>query len=476
MKKIIFSIFLCFSMTTLTHIDVSAKEVEQLIFHTDNKEEILRVNSQELIPPFHPDIQNYHLNHLTALNENIISLGNQTKSFKLKQIDRFKVLEVFINNKKYRLHLYPEEMPYQILNQLTNQKPEPCYFLTAPFEGSCKKGSFAYLFNEKGNLLYYQKAPQNKCFSDFKQHKLKNGSVLYSVMQQEAPMPPHSYWSGSLLVLDKNFNQVNKLKVLETGKHPSLGIENHDSIILDENHYILSAYHQKEVLHPETDEPIYIAETVIQEIKNNEIVFDWTSSDYPELLKLFKYPHPYHDVPSWDYLHFNSIIIDPKDNNFILSFASISTLIKINRKTGEIIWKLGGLGDEFGLSQDDLFYGQHSLSFTHDGYLMIFDNQSLFFAEKIIQEPKTLQGFSRILKFKLDEKNKKILSLIKINLDFQTDSLGSVYETEKNNFIISAGRQKKIQKMSLENKKENSLYEIEFSIPTYRAYEVKSLY
>ncbi len=163
-----------------------------------------------MIPPFHPDIQNYHLNHLTALNENIISLGNQTKSFKLKQIDRFKVLEVFINNKKYRLHLYPEEMAYQILNQLTNQKPEPSYFLTAPFEGSCKKGSFAYLFNEKGNLLYYQKAPQNKCFSDFKQHKLLNGNILYSVMQQEAPMPPHSYWSGSLLVLDKNFNQINK--------------------------------------------------------------------------------------------------------------------------------------------------------------------------------------------------------------------------------------------------------------------------
>lgn len=476
MKKIIFSIFLCFSMTTPPHIDASAKEFENLNFYTDNKEDVLRVNSQELIPPFNPDIQNYHLNHLTALNENKISLGNQTKSFKLKQIDRFKVLEVFINNKKYRLHLYPEEMPYQVFNQLSDQKPEQTYFLAAPFEGSCQKGSFAYILNEKAQLLYYQKANEDKCFSDFKQHKLLNGEILYSVMHQEAPMPPHTYWSGTLLVLDKNFNQINKLKVLETEKHPALGVENHDSIILDENHYILSTYHQKEVFHPETDQPTYIAETIIQEIKNNEIVFDWTSSDYPELLTLFKYPHPYHDVPTWDYLHFNSIIIDPKDNNFILSFASISTIIKINRQTGEIIWKLGGLGDEFKLSPEHLFYGQHSLSWMPDGSLLLFDNQSPFYAKRILKETSSLKNFSRILKFKIDEKNKQILSFEERPLDFQTVSLGSVYYTDNKEYIINAGQKKKIQKMRLENNKVNLLYEIELSTPTYRVYEVKSLY
>lgn len=476
MKKIIFSIFLCFSMTTTPHIDVSAKEFENLNFYTDNKEDVLRVNSQELIPPFNPDIQNYHLNHLTALNENKISLGNQTKSFKLKQIDRFKVLEVFINNKKYRLHLYPEEMPYQVFNQLSDQKPEQTYFLAAPFEGSCKKGSFAYILNEKAQLLYYQKASEDKCFSDFKQHKLLNGEILYSVMHQEAPMPPHAYWSGSLLVLDKNFNQINKLKILETEKHPALGVENHDSIILDKNHYILTAYHEKEVFHPETDEPVYIAETVIQEIKDNKIIFDWTSSEYPELLKLFKYPNHKLDKTVWDYIHFNSILIDPKDNNFILSFASISTIIKINRKTGEIMWKLGGLGDEFGLSQDDLFYGQHSLSFTKDKSLLLFDNQSHIFAGRILKDTSTLQKSSRVLKFKLDEANKKIIAFDKIDLNFQTESLGSVYETDADTFIISAGQKKKIQKMRLENNKVNLLYEIELSTPTYRVYEVKSLY
>ena len=76
----------------------------------------------------------------------------------------------------------------------------------------------------------------------------------------------------------------------------------------------------------------------------------------------------------------------------------------------------------------------------------------------------------------MDEANKKIIAFDKIDLNFQTESLGSVYETDADTFIINAGQKKKIQKMRLENNKVNLLYEIDFSTPTYRVYEVKSLY
>ena len=173
-------------------------------------------------------------------------------------------------------------------------------------------------------------------------------------------------------------------------------------------------------------------------------------------------------------MHFNSIIIDPKDNNFIVSFASQSSVVKLNRQTGEIMWTLGGLGDDLKLDKKYHFFGQHSLSFDDKGNLMLFDNQSADFARRIIKDPKLLE-YSRILKFKLDEKNKKIVNIQEIPLDFHTKSMGSVYETEKDTFIVSKGTKNGVQKIKLNNSQKQKEWELLINLPTYRAYEVKSL-
>ena len=56
-----------------------------------------------------------------------------------------------------------------------------------------------------------------------------------------------------------------------------------------------------------------------------------------------------------DYIHMNSVFIDPKDNHLIVSLANGYTVLKIHRQTGEILWRLGGKLDEFSLTDNQRF-------------------------------------------------------------------------------------------------------------------------
>lgn len=103
-------------------------------------------------------------------------------------------------------------------------------------------------------------------------------------------------------------------------------VENHDALILGPNHYLLSDYVAQTVNNiPQGLEqsPIgaRIVASVLQEVKNGQI-WTWQSSDFPEFHVMSVQGRDYgNQNPKYaDYMHFNSVIIDPKDQNLITSF------------------------------------------------------------------------------------------------------------------------------------------------------------
>jgi len=470
MLKIKFILLLTSVLFLLNHLEKEMKMLNIQYVNNETEEDKIQIyfNNEELIPPFSKDVFNYRVTSVSTLRPNIIQVGNIKKEVNIGKIKNNLIFPIKINGQKIKLHLYPKEYGSFVMekNPLleTNNK-----ILITPFDPTCGSPVFKYIISENGDILYYRRSRIKQCASDFKQTKLLNGDKVYSYMIQERPVPPLHYLSGKLIVMDNHFNITNKLMIKETDKHPELYVENHDSLILNKNHYILSAYHETEIFHPETEEPTFVAQTVLQEIKDGKVIFDWVSSDYPHLYTYFKSPDNSRTYN--DYMHFNSIIVDPKDNNLIISCAGISSILKINRKTGDIMWTLGGPGDDFKLDEEHHFYGQHSLSFDPEGNLILFDNQSHSFAQRIEKRPKL--PHSRILKFKLDEKNKKILNAVSIPLDFQTDTMGSVYQTAEDTYILSMGGHNKVQKIKVVEGKTTKLWELSLDYPTYRAYEIK---
>ena len=83
---------------------------------------------------------------------------------------------------------------------------------------------------------------------------------------------------------------------------------------------------------------------IVQEldIQTGEVLFEWRSIDHVALEET--YVTPLQDGrPGIDYFHLNSIDVD-HDDNLLVSARETSTVYKIDRNSGEIIWRLGGRG------------------------------------------------------------------------------------------------------------------------------------
>lgn len=83
---------------------------------------------------------------------------------------------------------------------------------------------------------------------------------------------------------------------------------------------------------------------------------------------------------AWDYFHLNSVEKDDH-GDYLISARHTSTIYKINGKTGDIIWRLGGSHSNFSLPLEATFGFQHDARFlanphgeTDVEYLSLFDN------------------------------------------------------------------------------------------------------
>lgn len=404
-----------------------------LIFHTTG--DTLKINDHNSIPPYQNNIKNYELQTLNTRLPITVTFGNETKTLHLKNaIKKNDYITLVLNSHTVKLYLYPKEIPSYTITSAPNHSKGMLLF--SPFVSCQEYPSYALATDTKGDLIFYYKGTDNKSISDFKKTTLSNGKIRYSFMIQEEKSPPCHYLSGSLYVFDENFKLLNKHKLKKTQTHDDLPVENHDSKLISDTHYLLSSYYNQEVIHPALETPVNITSLILQEIKDDQVIFDFNSADYPEL-----WTHCINcnwNTINWqDSVHFNSVLIDPKDNNLILSFATTSSIVKIDRKTGTPLWQFGGQKDNFKLKKENLFIGQHALSFDDKNYLMLYDNQSRAFFQKKSRNP---LAHSRILKFKLDEKNKRVVDVKEKRLNYKSISMGSVYQLRNpKRYFVSYG-------------------------------------
>lgn len=335
----------------------------------------------------------------------------------------------------YTLHTLPKNFPEITLSQDSKIPSGQILFSVHGLS------SYAIIYDTSGKVVYYRgnNKPQFSMFH-LQRWTLPDGQTRYSVHEREELSDNKSFFNGSHLVLDERFRPVDRVRILPTSTHPALLAEEHEFIMLDKDHYIVLGYNPYTVK-TEDGESIKVYSGIIQEQKDGRVIMDWDARNYPELLSACIEKCPALNKQHNDFMHVNSIHIDPNDNNLIVSMASSYGIIKIHRKTGEILWHLGGKNDEFGLADYQRFFRQHDVQMTKGGDLIIFDNAStnLSPAEQDFYHKKNISNPARILVLKLDEKNKKITSFKEIPLNFYAKYMGSAQQLPKGRWFVGCG-------------------------------------
>ena len=99
------------------------------------------------------------------------------------------------------------------------------------------------------------------------------------------------------------------------------------------------------------------------------MIFEWHSLDHVPLADSYQ---PI-DSP-YDYFHVNSVSLDT-DGNLLISGRHTWTIYKVDRHSGQIIWRLGGKRSDFSVAANAQFAWQHDAAAAGTNLLRIFDNE-----------------------------------------------------------------------------------------------------
>jgi Arylsulfotransferase (ASST) len=117
-----------------------------------------------------------------------------------------------------------------------------------------------------------------------------------------------------------------------------------------------------------------VIDCVIQEldIKTNHVLWEWHSLGHIPLSA--SYAHPT-SVQPWDYLHLNSIDLQP-NQNLLLSARNTWAAYLIGQRKGSVIWTLGGKDSTFKMGSGTNFEWQHDARMIGQT-LSVFDDAGL---------------------------------------------------------------------------------------------------
>ena len=168
-------------------------------------------------------------------------------------------------------------------------------------------------------------------------------------------------YGGDFVVFDPTYHEVARVKA-GRGRHGDL----HEFLLTPQKTALISIYYQN------ADQ---IVEGIVQEIEiaSGRVLFEWRSLDHVGLDE--SNMTQVTAAGNVDYFHLNSIDVDT-DGNLLISARHTSAVYKVNRKTGEIIWRLGGTKSDFEIDPAASFAYQHDVRRHPDGTITIFDNNA----------------------------------------------------------------------------------------------------
>ena len=266
------------------------------------------------------------------------------------------------------------------------------YYFFAPYASS-PPYNFSHpqlILDRYGKIVWYRIFPGTP----------KSTTTYDFTLQPDGRITYYSIDRSKYFVMDSTFTTKDSLDATN-----GFILDVHDLQVLPNGHYLLLAqetrimnltgYHFFGYNHTSPGgENAQVIGVVIQEFdENKNLVWEWKGHDhfgFADVDPLFLY-----NPNKVDWTHANAVEQD-NDGHILLSCRHFDEITKINRQTGDIIWRFGGKRNQFTCSNDPLhFSGQHDIRRISNGNITILDNGTY-----------SVPPLARALEFELNESEK----------------------------------------------------------------------
>lgn len=302
--------------------------------------------------------------------------------------------------------------------------PEEIFYITQ------KNTDTVFKMNGEGQIVWYFSEPQGSKeseakLSEFKGHLLPDGEVYDSYHRQNQDINAYGFEEnkpGYREVFNhkgENIRNSNFFFLLprkeENDTHP---IDSKGFLLLDKSSSIVSGYRLERVDNVPADlEPlsggVLVLTPVIQEVKDNTVVWEWCGCDYADLYGLS------HQAPRYKeqqknpilYADISAILQDPTDGNLIAGFKNLGVVVKIDRVTGETMSTISFVSGEQSegvepqrVKEIQLLdidtKGMATLLDAETGRLMQWDSQGFASGNNVLKEIPKPHGFTEITTYR----------------------------------------------------------------------------
>ena len=261
----------------------------------------------------------------------------------------------------------------------------PGYIFVAPEKGGAGKGG-SMIIDDRGQVVWFHplRGPYGRTMN-FETQTYQGRAVL---TWGQTP--------GVYVIFDASYREIASFRAANgyNGDH-------HEFLISPQDTALITIYNAvpRDLSSVGGSKNGLAWQGILQEldIETGEVLFEWHSIDHVDLDET--YATPLQDGRTGiDYFHINSIDVD-HDNNLLISARETSAVYKIDRKTGEVMWRLGGKKSDFEMGEGARFAFQHDARRLPDGNISIFDNGTTVFENGV---PEAVEE-SRGIALELDE-------------------------------------------------------------------------
>ena len=201
----------------------------------------------------------------------------------------------------------------------------------------------------------------------------------------------------------------------------------HELQVLENGHAFLMAYDLQTIITDKSKDSIIIEGLVIQEIdENKNVIFQWRSCDHFDISDYGVDTSLTHTI----FIHGNAIEVD-YDGHILVSLRAMNQIIKIDKYTGNILWRLGGDKNEFTFINDTGFCKQHDIRRLPNGNITLYDNGTCHIPQ-----------ISKAKEYKLDEINKTATLVWEYEhpKKYWAGAMGNVQRLDNGNTFINWGQ------------------------------------
>jgi len=241
------------------------------------------------------------------------------------------------------------------------------HVFVAPFSltGDTTRQFGGLIVDDTGEPIWFHPTPPARTVMNLRVQKFRGNPVL---TWYEGRTPPA--YGGVFVVGDSNYREIARVK----GAHGFQG-DVHEFVITSRGTALIAIYSEVAADLTAFGGPSdgRVVEGIVQELAlpSGKLLFEWHSLQHVPLEESYRTAEtPQGNV---DYLHLNSIAVDV-DGNLLVSARHTSTVYKLDRRSGRIIWRLGGKDSDFQLGSGARFDFQHDARGHADGTLTLFDN------------------------------------------------------------------------------------------------------